>query len=52
MGQDEDDSIINFNRHPKGQLDLSCQWTVNEARTAILWSGMEKFYSYVEWLEY
>jgi hypothetical protein len=51
-GQNEDDSIINYNRPPKGQLDLWCQWTVNEAGTAILWSGVEKFYLYVEWLEY
>lgn len=29
-----------------------CQWTSNESGTALEWDGGEKFYSYVEWLNY
>lgn len=29
-----------------------CQWVPNEEGTAILWDQNEKFYNYVEWIEY
>lgn len=37
---------------PGRQPSLWCQWTPNEDSTAIEWDFGEKFYSYVEWLEY
>jgi len=29
-----------------------CQWTVNEDATALVWDGGEKFYEYVDWMNY
>jgi hypothetical protein len=51
-GQSKDDSIINYNEPPEGQPGLWCQWVPNEEGTAIEWDGGEKFYNYVEWLQY
>lgn len=34
------------------QPGLWCQWTPNDDGTAIVWDGGEKFYDYVEWIEY
>ena len=51
-GQDEDDSILEYNTPPSGQPGLWCEWTPNEEGAAIVWSGAEKFYCYVEWLQY
>jgi hypothetical protein len=51
-GQDNDDSVRDANRPPHGQPGLWCQWTASKDGTAIVWDGGEKFYSYIEWLEY
>jgi hypothetical protein len=51
-GQDRDSSILDFNRPPKGQPGLWCKWIPNEDGSAIIWSGAEKFYDYVEWIEF
>jgi hypothetical protein len=52
-GQDFDhSSVMDHNRPPKGQPGLWCQWVPSADRTAITWDGGEKFYYYVEWLEY
>lgn len=51
-GQDNDVSILDYNDPPQGQPGLWCQWTVNGAGTYLLWDGGEKFYNYVEWLQY
>ena len=51
-GQDRDASIVDYNASPKGQPGLWCKWEPTEDGTAIEWNGAEKFYSYVEWLEY
>ena len=29
-----------------------CQWATNEEGTALGWDGNEKFYGYIEWLEW
>ena len=50
-GQDHEDSIIDYNSPPKNQAGLWCKWEVVD-RQYIQWSGMEKFYYYVEWMEY
>ena len=52
MGQNNDDSIINYNRPARGQPSLWCQWTVNDEGTELAWDEDEKFYCYVEWLDY
>ena len=51
-GQDTDDSVVNSNTPPSGQPSLWCQWVPNENGTAIEWDGGEKFYEYVDWIEY
>lgn len=52
MGQGVETTIINYNRPPSTQPGLWCQWIVSEDGTQLEWDGGEKFYSYVEWLEY
>lgn len=53
MGQDFDDpTILDFNHPPKTQPGLWCHWSVLDDRKTIEWNGGEKFYYYVEWLEY
>ena len=61
-GQDREDSILDYNSPPPTQPSLWCNWVTNygehcrdtaEAeRTLLFWNGNEKFYNYVEWLEY
>ncbi len=51
-GQDDDASILDHNEPPPTQPGLWCKWVVNNNGTFLLWSGTEKFYDYVEWLEY
>jgi hypothetical protein len=52
MGQDDDESVLDFNTPPSGQPGLWCQWQPREDGAVIAWSGGEKFYEYVPWLEY
>jgi hypothetical protein len=61
-GQYHDKSIIDFNLAPgqetfgrhstNGQPGLWCQWRLNDDGTELEWDDSEKFYSYVEWLQY
>jgi hypothetical protein len=51
-GQDQCKSIIDYNNPPFGQPGLWCQWIPNDEGSAIEWDGNEKFYSYIEWIEY
>jgi hypothetical protein len=47
--------LINFNhtRHPDiMSYGLWCQWIPTDDKTTIVHDGGEKFYNYVEWLEY
>lgn len=46
------ESVIDENRPPKGQPGLYCQWQPTADGCAIEWNGHEKFYRYVEWLQY
>lgn len=52
FGQDNDASVTNSNYPPAGQPGLWCHWVPNNEGTAIIWDGGEKFYDYVEWIEY
>lgn len=51
-GTNEDYSIIEHNKPPKGQPELWNQWIPTQDGTAICWDGNEKFYEYTAWLEY
>lgn len=51
-GQEKDHSVIDYNRPPATQPGLWCQWIVSEDGKGLHWDGGEKFYDYVEWLEY
>lgn len=50
-GQDHtDDSVLgDYNKNLPGKW---CQWVPNGDGTEIEWDGGEKFYKYVEWIEY
>lgn len=52
FGQDNDASVVNYNREPIGQPGLWCQWTPTDDGTRIEWDGGEKFYEYEEWIQY
>lgn len=52
MGQKETPDIIDYSSPPAGQPGLWCGWTPTEDGAAIEWDGGEKFYNYVEWMEY
>lgn len=52
LGQTEDKSVLDYNNHPSTQPGLWCQWVPNSDGTAIEWDGGEKFYSYIEWINY
>jgi hypothetical protein len=62
MGQNSDESIIDFNKapgqigwgggHKYGQPGLWCGWCITEDGKFLEWDGGEKFYDYIEWLEY
>ena len=51
-GQDHDKTIIDYNNPPSTQPGLWCQWIPTEDGDALVWDEGEKFYYYVEWLEY
>lgn len=52
FGQGRDSDIIDYNRPPRGQPGLWCQWVPTSGGTEIEWDGGEKFYDSVEWMEY
>jgi hypothetical protein len=52
FGQEKDRSVLSYNRPPGGQPGLWCGWAPDTSRRAVVWNGSEKFYDYVEWLEY
>lgn len=51
-GQNHDIGVTDYNHPPSDQPGLWCQWVPSKDGTAIVWDGGEKFYDYVEWLEY
>ena len=51
MGQDRDDSIVDYNYPPETQPGLWCQWMIDDDGN-LVWDGGEKFYEYGEWLTY
>lgn len=65
-GPDADPGVLNGNVPPggerganskgidprKAQPGLWCQWTVDDAGLVLEWDGGEKFYDYIEWLDW
>jgi len=51
-GQVNDVSIMDQNSSPLDQPGLWCQWIPSVDGISLKWNGVEKFYNYVEWLEY
>jgi len=51
-GQDHDASVLNYNTPPNGQPGLWCKWSSENNGNQIGWNGNEKFYNYIEWIEY
>lgn len=51
-GQEKDPSILEYNNQAATQPGLWCKWEPNEEGTEIRWNNAEKFYDYVEWLQY
>lgn len=51
-GQDRDASVIDYNSEPRTQPGQWCKWEPSDDGSKLRWNGVEKFYSYVEWLEY
>ncbi|AYV85421.1 MAG: hypothetical protein Satyrvirus15_18 [Satyrvirus sp.] len=51
-GQDNDNSILDYNIPPYTQPGLWCCWNYNKDKNCIEWNGVEKFYYYVSWLKY
>jgi hypothetical protein len=51
-GQDRASDIIDYNNPPSKQPGLWCQWVPHEDGHSIVWNKTEKFYYYVEWLQY
>jgi len=52
FGQNIDDTIIDQNIPPETQPGLWCQWYYFEKDNEIRWDEGEKFYNYIEWIEY
>ena len=53
-GQDAEDNVIDRNSPPSTQPGLWCQWKpfFDDGNFGLEWDGGEKFYYYVEWLQY
>ena len=52
MGQYQDSSVVDWDSPPGEQPGLWCQWEPSICGKYIQWDGGEKFYHYVEWIEY
>jgi len=51
--RDEDSiTIIDHNHYPSTQPGFYCCWEPSDDRCGIEWNQKEKFYTYIEWLEY
>lgn len=52
FGRGRDQSVVDYNSPPRTQPGLWCQWVPTEDGDHFGWDGGEKFYHYVEWLQY
>jgi len=51
-GQDRGPDVVDNNSPPSTQPGLWCQWVPSDDGRRIEWDAGEKFYDYIEWLEY
>jgi hypothetical protein len=52
-GKEEDWAYaLERNEPPKSQPSLYCKWIPSADGKYIQWDGVEKFYGYIEWMEY
>ena len=51
-GQDKDESVINYNGPACTQPGLWCDWEIDATNNELVWNEAEKFYYYIDWLEY
>lgn len=51
-GQNHSPDILEYNNPPVGQPSLWCGWVPSEDGMSIEHDGGEKFYGYIEWIEY
>lgn len=64
-GQSREDSIVDYNSPPNSQPSLWCDWepfaknkeddnynNIEEIEAYLAWNYVEKFYNYIEWLDY
>ena len=51
-GQAHIKDIIDYNMPPSTQPGLWCSWAPSDDGMGIEWNGGEKFYHYIEWIEY
>ncbi len=51
-GQDAGPDVTDSNSAPRRELSLWNHWVPTHDATGLQWDGGEKFYSYVEWLNY
>lgn len=53
FGQDTNNpNVIDMNEPPRTQPGLWCQWEPTEDGLEIKWNDGDKFYEYVDWIEY
>ena len=52
FGQTKTEDIITYNYPPKSQPGLWCQWTLDENTNSLVWDEEDKFYEYIEWMDY
>lgn len=52
VGDGQDESVVDSNHPPKTQPGLWCDWVPTPDNKGIEWNQSEKFYNYVEWLQY
>lgn len=50
--EDDNKGVVDHNSPPKTQPSLWCGWEIKDDKQTIKWDGVEKFYGYVEWIEY
>ena len=51
-GQENDGTVLDYNSYKESvHPGLWCQWIIDD-NNELVWDGGEKFYNYVEWLEY
>ncbi len=51
-GSDDEENIIDSNQPPRTQPSLWLKWIPTKDRLHIEWDKAEKFYGYIEWIEY